>query len=142
MASERQREAARRNIRKAQRALRRDVRLGERRERRRHHMSERRRHGKRRVSLLKLIGILLGGYDSATIYTGGPMNPQGLIQDPQGAVDGLITGILGYNTQYKTWSIDNLWNFWGPVIGFWAFDWVGKKLLHKSIRITKDLSLF
>lgn len=141
MASEKQKAAARRNIKKARAALRRERRP---RRERRIHMARRgrRRGGKRRVSLLKLIGFGLGAYESATIYTGGPSNPQGLMTDPMNDVWGIITGITGYNPQAKSWSIDNMSYFWGPVIGFWALDWVGKKLLHKSIKITRDISLF
>ena len=146
MATRKQRAAARRNIKKAQAALRTDIRRGERRptrERRRYMARRERRRGeKRRASLLKLIGFGLGAYESATIYTGGPGYPQNLLTDPAGAVTGLLTGITGYNPQYKNWSIDNMVLFWGPVVGFWALDWVGKKLLHKSIKITKDISLF
>ena len=141
MASRKQRAAARRNIRKARAALRRERRP---RRERRIHMArrERRRGEKRRASLLKLLGFALGAYESATIYTGGPGNPQGLMNDPMADVWGIVTGVTGYNPQAKNWSIDNMTYFWGPVVGFWLLDVIGKKLLHKSVKITKDISLF
>jgi hypothetical protein len=100
------------------------------------------RSGKKRMSVLKLFGFGLGTYLGLT-YTD-TSNPGAIIQDPQQGMMNLFTSItgVGFPGGHPTWNIQNLGPFWVPVITFSALDWVGKKLLHHNVKLTKDLSLF
>lgn len=99
-----------------------------------------RRGGKRRISALKLAGLGIGTYFGLTL--GHAQDPMSIVQDPLSATTNLFTAITGFDPATKSFNIDNFGAFWLPIASFWILDVVGKKLLHKSIKLTKDVSLF
>ena len=100
-------------------------------------MSGRRRKG--RISVIKAAGFALGTYFGMT--HGAFSDPQMIVQDPALAVGNLFTSITGF-TPSGGFSVQNFSDFWMPVASFWILDYVGKKLLHHPIKLTKDFSLF
>lgn len=97
---------------------------------------------KKRVSFLKLLGIGLG------TFWGGTNGPYGNVMQSSGADQAigsfsgnLFTSITGYDPK-SGWAVQNLEGFWIPVVSFSALDWIAKKLLHRNVKLTKDISLF
>lgn len=103
-------------------------------------MSRHRNGGKRRLSLLKAAGLGIGTYFGLTL--GHSRDPMAIVQNPQGAVINLFTAITGFDPATKSFNIDNFGAFWLPVASFWILDVVAKKLLHKNLKLSKDVALF
>jgi len=102
-------------------------------------MSHRREHKK--VGLFKLLGLGVGLYSGLTAY-GNPSDPMSIVQDPHGSMNRLILSVTGYNPEVNYWSLQNASFFWLPVLTFFGIDWLGRKLLHSNVKLTKELSLF
>ena len=98
------------------------------------------RKHKNRISALKAAGLGIGTYFGLTL--GHAQDPMAIAQDPMGATVNLFTAITGFDPATKSFNVDNFGAFWLPVASFYILDVVGKKLLHHSIKLTKDFSLF
>lgn len=97
---------------------------------------------KHRMSALKAAGLGIGTYFGLTL--GHAQDPMSIVQDPMGAVENLFSSITGvtYSGGSFSFNAGNFGAFWLPVASFWLLDVVAKKLLHKNIKLTKDVSLF
>jgi hypothetical protein len=100
------------------------------------------RSGKRRFSVLKMAGFGVGTYLGLT--TGHASDPGYVVQNPEQSMINLFTAItgIGFAGGPPSWSAQNLGPFWVPVITTVGLDWIGKKLFHTNVKLTKELSLF
>ncbi|MEM3872602.1 MAG: hypothetical protein QXE05_08595 [Nitrososphaeria archaeon] len=115
-----------------------------RRRRRRYYLVRRvRTRSRKHVSLFDIIGIGTGIGLSAFGPNGS--DPTYFSQDPAGqtkyAVNGIISGITGYNPMTKEWKVGNLSDFWLPVIGFHIASWIAKKMGMENVHIYKKIRL-
>lgn len=94
------------------------------------------------MSALKAAGLGIGTYFGLTL--GHAQDPMSIVQDPMTSVSNLFSAITGvtYSGGSFGFNAENFGAFWMPVASFWLLDVVAKKLLHKNIKLTKDVSLF
>jgi len=98
------------------------------------------RGAKKRVSVLKIVGFGLGTYFGMT--PGQANDPMVIAQNPVGAIGNLFTAMTGYSLESHSWALQNMETFWVPVITFVGLDWLGKKIFHHNVKLSKDVSLF
>ena len=107
-------------------------------------MSGGRKH-KNGVSVIKLAGLGLGAYFGliAPFSGGSNVDPHQALDNPLGAANNLFGSITGLDPM-SGWNFNPnaLAYFWSPVASLWLLDIIGKKFLHRNIKLTKELSLF
>jgi len=95
------------------------------------------------VGLFDIIGVGVGLGMSAFGPNGSDF--EYFKQDPasQGkyVMNGIISGITGYDMINHDWSIGHLEPFWTPVVTFAIADWVLKKLGLNHVKVYKNIKL-
>ncbi|MEM4067679.1 MAG: hypothetical protein QXV17_12560 [Candidatus Micrarchaeaceae archaeon] len=110
---------------------------------RRVYLMRRPRFRRKHVSLFDILGLGVGLGLSAFGPNGS--DPQYFASDPVGqtkyAVNGIISGITGYNPAVKQWSISNMADFYLPLIGFHIAGWVAKKMGLEHVKVYRNIKL-
>jgi len=110
---------------------------------RRVYLKRRVSHRMKKVGLFNLIGLGAGIGLSAFGPQGSDMTY--FRQDPGGqakyVLNGIVSGVTGYDMINHDWQAGHLETFWVPVIAFSAADWIMRKMGFNHVKIFRNIRL-